>query len=118
MKRSRYTAGLLVIVILLLTAFSSIALAGTSSGSGTQIRGVPGRNAQLIGNAFTVPRQGAVITKVNCTGNGFWIEGTIRKGFIPAQNAVGFRLPAGRYYVFPNLKPSQTTADVRITLVW
>ncbi len=84
MKKS--IAGLLV-VVLLLTVFSSVVLAGTGSGSGTQIRGVPGRNAQLVGNAFTVPAQGAVITKVNCTGNGFWIEGTIRKGFIPAQNA-------------------------------
>ncbi|MBK8147454.1 MAG: hypothetical protein IPK58_04390 [Acidobacteria bacterium] len=69
---------------------------------GSQIRGVPGRDAKLESNPVTLRRAGE-IDSVEGGRAGFWIEGTRRMTFDSAAEAVGVRLPAGTYRVYPNL---------------
>jgi len=106
-----------IVLVLVLTA--AIAYAGSVKGWGEQTRGSAGMNAQLKGEPFTVPN-GVVgtITSVNCSGDGFWIQGAARLGFNPASRANGATLRAGTYYVYPNLKHGQNKASVNITVSW
>ncbi len=87
-----------------------------TTGSGTQIRGSAGRNAQLKASPFTLKADAAIAT-VEDGGAGFWIEkqgGGMIKNFDKAKGAVGFRLKAGTYYVYPNLKAGQNSATVTV----
>ena len=92
---------------------------GSANGWGEQIRGAPGRNAELKGSPLVVPEGvTATITKVECDGDGFWIQGPLSETFIPASKAVGLVLSPGEYYVYPNLKPKQARASVTVTATW
>lgn len=116
-------------MIFLLTAalvlsLAACALAGSATGSGTQIRGNAGRNAQLISTPFEVPPGvKATIVNVACDGDGFWMESSngISQSFSSAGEAIGVKLPAGTYRVYPNLKEGQfkqETARVSVTVSW
>ena len=80
--------------------------------------GAPGRNAELKGSPLVVPEGVTGLTKVECDGNGFWIQGPLSETFIPASKAVGVVLSQGEYYVYPNLKPKQARASVTVTATW
>lgn len=106
----------LVLVLLLIAA---AAFAGSVNGWGQQERGSAGKNAQLKGEPFTVPNGVAgTISSVSCDGDGFWIEGPMRRNFVPASTAQGVQLKAGTYYVYPNLKHGQQMAKVSVKVSW
>lgn len=98
---------------------ASAAFAQDVFGWGEQIRAAPGRDAELKGDPLVVPKGSmATVTKVECDGNGFWIQGPLSETFIPASKAVGLVLSPGEYYVYPNLKPKQARASVTVTATW
>nr|WP_321500725.1 hypothetical protein [uncultured Dethiosulfovibrio sp.] len=102
-----------------LLVLASLAMAATVTGWGEQVKGGAGMNAQLKGEPFTVPKgKTGVISNVKCDGDGFWIEGSLRRTFNPAQSANGFRLSAGTYYVYPNLKHNQSRAKVSLSVTF
>ncbi|MCX7827989.1 MAG: hypothetical protein N2315_02150 [Thermanaerothrix sp.] len=109
---------------LLVLALAASAMAGSATGSGTQIRGNPGRNAELKSTPFTVPDGvTATISDGYCNGDGFWIErnGNLVASFSSVNEAKGFRLSPGTYMVYPNLKEGQIKQDVakvQITVTW
>ncbi|EHM10661.1 hypothetical protein TheveDRAFT_1543 [Thermanaerovibrio velox DSM 12556] len=115
---------ILALAALLVLSLAASAMAGTASGSGTQIRGNPGRNAELRATPFDVPRGVvATITNASCDGDGFWIErdGNVIGTFKSAGDAIGFTLSGGTYRVYPNLKEGQfkqETARVQVTVTW
>lgn len=86
--------------------------------SGKQIRGVPGRNAQLISTGVKLARAGTVVEAVS-GGDGFWIEddmGVVNEYRDP-RKAVGTPLDAGGpYRVYPFLKKGQNEASAYINL--
>ena len=86
--------------------------------SGKQIRGVPGRNAQLISQGVNLPRAGTIVEAV-CGGDGFWIEddmGVVIE-YRETRKAVGMPLAAGGPYRFyPFLKKDQNETSGYITL--
>jgi hypothetical protein len=104
------------LVVILVLGLAGAAVAAEVSGSGTQIRGNAGRNAQLKAAPFSLAKSAKVVAAED-GGAGFWIEkqggGTV-KTFDKAKDAVGFQLGAGTYYVYPNLKPNQDSATVRL----
>lgn len=104
--------GLLVLAAGMALAQTNIAL------SGKQIRGVPGRDAQLVSTGVMLPRAGT-ISQVACGGDGFWIEddmGVVNEWRVPAQ-AVGAPLDAGGpYRVYPFLKKDQDETSVSVTV--
>lgn len=107
---------LTVFVVVLLT---SIVWAVTSVElSGSQVRGTPGHNAELICAGLTLPRAGT-IASVECSGQGFWINGPrgFNRSFYNPTTAIGTTLPAGGpYRVFPNLKVNQDRAAVTLRI--
>lgn len=95
--------------------------AGTITAYGQQIKGTGYlRDAKLAEKPFRVPRGGATIVKVKCTGKGFWIrkvgEGIPFVSFDKASDAIGYNLPAGEYVIYPNLGPNQNSAEVWLDL--
>lgn len=92
-------------------------------GTGSQLRGNPGRNAQLNGKVFNVPKNGA-ISNVSMNGtDSFWIEranGQQLATFGSMQQAIGYPLPAGSYRVLPNLRenPKAQSSTVSITVTY
>ena len=54
-----------LVVMLLVASLPLVALAGSLTASGTQIKGVPGRSAVLQAEPFSLPAS-ATITAVNC----------------------------------------------------
>ena len=115
-----------LVVTLLLTSLPLVALAGTLTASGTQIKGVPGRSNVLQADPFTLPAN-ARITAVNCTarGAGFWIEGTGRNLYgephlwEPANNAIGQIInKGGPYRVYPTIPTGADRASCSVTFTW
>lgn len=82
---------------------------------GTQLRG-QGRDGTLQGDPVKLP-YGGVVQKVDCDGDGFWLEGPegVVK-FSDSAKAVNYRLKKGTYKAFPNLKPRQSKAYVTVYL--
>ncbi|MDG2004378.1 MAG: hypothetical protein P8J20_13710 [Novosphingobium sp.] len=95
----------------LLTATPS--LAGTITAGGSQTAGVAGRNASLSGQPVTLPA-GCTIVSASGLNQGFWMQGTTRLLFDTMDSARGRAVPAGTYYVYPNLKPGTGTASVSV----
>lgn len=110
---------MLSITILALLAVTVAVLAGSLVASGSQTRGVPGRDAKLSGQAFTLPAT-ATIGAVEGSGAGFWIEGQggLVRNFGSNGEAVGFQVAAGTYWVYPNLAQGKDEASVRVTFNW
>lgn len=90
------------------------ALAGTVTASGSQTSGVAGRNASLSGSAFTLPA-GCTVASASGQNAGFWMQGTTRIVFNDMASAKGRPVPAGTYYVYPNLTPGSGTASIQVT---
>lgn len=85
---------------------------------GTQHRGSPGHNAELIGTAIKL-RTPMVIYKVECQHcEGFWIDrdGQLYRTYNDAQDAVGDTLPAGEYHAFPNLNDDRSYSSGSVTV--
>lgn len=85
---------------------------------GRQIRGVPGRNAQLISQPVVLPGGGTIGDFV-CDGQGFWLETSDGRkyNFYNPNRARGFlRLPPGTYRVYPNLRRGQQEARVSLDI--
>lgn len=104
-------------LLLVLLAGASVAQT-TVALTGKQIRGVPGRNAELISTGVMLPR-GGTISQVACGGDGFWIEddmGVVNE-WRDARQAVGAPLDAGGpYRVYPFLKDGQDQTSVTLTI--
>jgi len=96
-------------------ARSTLALPEQISIRGSQQRGVPGRNAVLESAPVKLPRAG-VIDSVEGGRAGFWITGSRRLSFDSANQAIGTRLPAGTYQVYPNLPRGADTASVTLNV--
>ncbi|MFN8610935.1 MAG: hypothetical protein U0931_25560 [Vulcanimicrobiota bacterium] len=94
-------------------------LAGTQVAiTGKKIRGVPGRNAEVICQPVTLPRAGTIVDAAS-GGDGFWIEDTLGvvNEFRDPRQALGVVLPAGGpYRVIPFLKKDQDIASAYITV--
>lgn len=109
-----------VLTIVLLALFCAVTVWAQQriAISGKQIRGVPGRNAELISKGVTLSGN-ATIVEVNCGGDGFWIEddmGVVME-YPKAQDAVGKPLDAGGpYRVYPFLKDGQAETSVSIVV--
>lgn len=103
------TGGLLAAAALV----STPALAGTVTASGSQSAGVAGRNAQLSGNAFSLPA-GCRIASASGHNAGFWLQGSAKIVFADMASAQGRAVPAGTYNVYPNLKPGSGQASVEV----
>jgi hypothetical protein len=86
--------------------------------AGKQVRGVPGRDAQLISTGVMLPRNGTIVQAV-CGGDGFWIEddmGVVME-YPDWRKAIGMPLDAGGpYRVYPFLKNDQSETSVHITV--
>lgn len=111
----------LTLLLTLMFASSACAAATVVAGSGKQLRGTPGHNAELHGQLFTLPRDGSITLLEGEGTAGFWIEnarGYLVASFDSLAEAQGYDLPRGSYRVFPNLKenPKANSAWVRITV--
>lgn len=98
--------------LFLLFAFSAESGAQNVHASGTQTRGTMGNSARLEGQSFFLPSPGTIIS-ASSTGNGFWIQnaaGHVVAKYWDANQAIGLVLPAGSYYIFPNLAQGQDYA--------
>ena len=107
----------LVLLVVLSLALTGLAVAADITASGTQIRGNPGKNAELKAKPFTLKKDSAIAAAQD-GGAGFWIDkqgGGMVKSFDTAKSAVGFKLKAGTYSAYPNLKPGQNSATVTLT---
>ena len=101
-----------IAALVLLFAFSAESGAQNVHASGTQTRGTMGSSARLEGQPFYLPAPGTIIS-ASSTGNGFWIQnaaGQVVAKYWNANQAVGLVLPAGSYYIFPNLAQGQNFA--------
>jgi hypothetical protein len=109
--------GILALVVILSMLMAGYASAENVTGSGTQIRGNMGKNAELKAKPFTLKKDSSIAAAED-GGAGFWIEkqggGTV-KNFDNAKSAIGFQLGAGTYYVYPNLKQGRDSATVTLT---
>jgi hypothetical protein len=107
----------MVIVALACTA----AMAATVTITGQQTRGTgPLKNAKLECTPVTLPSEG-VISAASTTGDGFWINdgyGNWIVSFYNPGDAKGYRLPAGTYSIYPNLKQGQYNAVASITITY
>lgn len=103
----------LVIAATLCTA--SFAAAETLVAKGSQIRGVPGRDAKLQSEGVRLPRT-ATLTLVEGGEDGFWIEGAGKTWtFQNRTGATGQTFPAGTYRVYPNLGKGKDKATITVT---
>ncbi|MCB2089058.1 MAG: hypothetical protein R3E18_10845 [Sphingomonadaceae bacterium] len=98
----------------LATVMAAPAMAGTVTASGTQTRGVAGRNAELKGQAVSLPAT-CTISSVSGQNAGFWLQGSRTITFNDMASAKGRSVPAGTYNVYPNLKSGSGTASVQVT---
>lgn len=114
----RSTLSKLAIIVFLSLLSLQITNAATSI-SGKQTKGSAGQNAKLQCSPVTIasPKRIASVTGSNA---GFWIMkgGSNVMKFYKSNDpsAIGKTLPAGTYYVYPNLKKGASTATVTITL--
>ncbi|MDE2596101.1 MAG: hypothetical protein KGL44_04390 [Sphingomonadales bacterium] len=97
-------------------AVSTPALAGTTiTASGRHNRGNAEQSAELFGRSVTLASTCTVAQVTGQDNAGFWIEGDRNLKFPDPAKAVGTALPAGRYWVYPELKKEATTATVSVT---
>lgn len=87
---------------------------------GRQERGYPGRNAVLESTPVKLRSDGS-ISSVDGGSAGFWITSSDpndeeRWIFDSPSKAIGTRLPAGTYQVYPNLPRNADTATVAVTV--
>lgn len=83
---------------------------------GEQTRGTSGNNASLKCEGITLSSS-ATIAKIVGSNDGFWItngSGALVQNFASMSEALGFKLPAGTYYVYPNLKSNQDRATIEV----
>lgn len=111
LKQTLITCSILLFLFLSTDAFSQQTVYGE------QIKGTAGKNAELNcdGISFT---SAAVITKVAGSNNGFWIVDSynvIVRNFDSMEEALGYKLNKGTYYIYPNLKSDQNKATVKVT---
>lgn len=118
--RLKVVLAFVLVVLVCATAVMPVVSAGSVQGTGKQIRGTgPGNDAKLSSNPLVIPAGvTATITGVECSGDGFWIDGDRYIYFNNANEARGVRLAPGRYYVYPNLKNGQNSASVTVTATW
>ena len=109
----------LFMITAMLFVFSGITYAQSYTISGSQTKGTAGRNAKLDCKAVVIKKAVKVVA-ISGNNNGFWINNgavTIKRYYKPNDPAAnGLTLKPGTYYVYPNLKPNQTTATVTLTL--
>lgn len=109
----------LSLLFILILAGTGITAAQSYVISGSQTRGVPGRNAELKCQPVKITKT-VTLKSVSGDNAGFWISNgssnvaTFWKTNDPS--AVGTVLKPGTYYVYPNLKQNQNTATVTIKL--
>lgn len=113
MKRRFFLTGLL-----LMFGTGAVLAQATVAITGKQIRGVPGRNAELISKGVMLPK-GGTITRVDCGGDGFWIEddkGVVNEWRVAAQGVGAPLDPGGPYRAYPFLKNGQAQTSVTLTV--
>lgn len=84
---------------------------------GEQTKGTAGKNAVLNCDGISLSST-ATITKVTGSNDGFWIAdsyGVLVQNFDSMEEAIGYQLKRGTYYVYPNLKSNQNKASVKVT---
>lgn len=111
----------LMVMVLIIMMTTSVCVAATIEGSGSQTRGTPGHAAELNGKTFTLPAYGTITDITGEGAEGFWIEradGSLVVNFNSLKEAAGYGLSAGSYRVLPNLResPKANYAWVRITV--
>ena len=83
---------------------------------GEQTRGTAGSNAKLTCSGITLTSKGT-ISLVEGSNNGFWItksNGVKVADFKNMDDAMGYKLNKGTYYVYPNLKKNQNKATITV----
>ncbi|MCF7730832.1 MAG: hypothetical protein K9N23_04055 [Akkermansiaceae bacterium] len=108
------------LAVFVFTCFVSLQLAHAGvTLSGKQTAGSAGSNAKLECTAVTVSSP-MTISAVSGSNEGFWIQqgsSTVMKFYKSNDpSAVGQKLQAGTYYVYPNLKKGSSAATVTVTL--
>lgn len=81
---------------------------------GEQLKGY-GTNATLSCTGLDLKSNGAIY-KVEGLNEGFWItnaNGVLLKNFTDMDDAIGYKLTKGTYYIYPNLKKDQSYAWIR-----
>jgi len=84
---------------------------------GEQVKGTAGKNAVLkcSGIKFT---SSVTINDVTGDNAGFWISnknGVLIINFDTMEEAIGYKLKKGTYYVYPNLRNNQNKATVTVS---
>lgn len=84
---------------------------------GTQTQGTAAVNASLKSNPVTID-QAMYISRAEGDCQGFWITRGSQtvKNFNTMEESINFVLKSGTYYVYPNLRPGQSSANITIFL--
>jgi hypothetical protein len=93
---------------------TTAAQAATVTANGRQVRALPGESGELHGRSFTLPAACTIASATGTDEAGFWIEGVRTVKFDTAAKAIGTAVPAGRYWVYPNIKTGAPSATVTV----
>ncbi len=111
LTKTLFTCFVLLFLFLSLDAYSQQTVYGE------QTKGTAGKNAELSCEGITLSSN-ATIIKVTGSNKGFWIAdsyGVLVQNFDSMEDAIGYQLKRGTYYVYPNLKSNQNKASVKVT---
>ncbi|MFA5011492.1 MAG: hypothetical protein WC644_06010 [Ignavibacteria bacterium] len=107
----------LVACVILLFLFLLTDAYSQQSVYGEQTKGTSGKNAELNCDGISLSST-ATIVKVTGSNDGFWIAdsyGVLVQNFSSMEEAIGYQLKKGTYFVYPNLKSNQNKASVKVT---
>ena len=108
-------SGTIIAALAATFVLTSAAQAATVTASGRQVRAAAGESGELHGRSFALPAACTISAATGTEEAGFWIEGVSTVKFDTTAKAVGTVVPAGRYWVYPNLKRSAASATVTVT---
>ena len=108
-------SGTIIAALAATFVLTSAAQAATVTASGRQVRAAAGESGELHGRSFALPAACTISAATGTEEAGFWIEGVSTVKFDTTAKAIGTVVPAGRYWVYPNLKRSAASATVTVT---
>ena len=108
-------SGTIIAALAATFVLTSAAQAATVTASGRQVRAAAGESGELHGRSFALPAACTISAATGTEEAGFWIEGVSTVKFDTAAKAIGTVVPAGRYWVYPNLKRGAASATVTVT---
>lgn len=109
-------SGTIIAALAATFVLTSAAQAAIVTASGRQVRAAAaGESGELHGRSFALPAACTISAATGTEEAGFWIEGVSTVKFDTAAKAIGTVVPAGRYWVYPNLKRGAASATVTVT---